>query len=102
MTDLSNFEKKKRDKSKFSWLAKLFNYFLKCKIEPNILSKKRNDNAKTKPKFLGLLYTKQRKRLQKKKLFKERKNEQKHKDDILTALAMAIETDPLNVNKKAR
>ena len=60
----SIFKKKKRDKSKFSWLfMQLFN-----KIQPNMSEQEEKRqriydwlNAETKPNFLCLLYTKQRK-----------------------------------------
>ena len=71
----SIFEKKtstkKRSKSKFSWLALLFEHFLKLKFIPIWESKKKKKkkpwrfynlrHTETKPKFLWLLYTKQRK-----------------------------------------
>ena len=58
---------KKNDKSKFSWLALLFKHFF-IKIRPNMSEQEKKRlgiydllNAKTKPKFHWLLYTRQRK-----------------------------------------
>ena len=61
-------------------------------------------NADTKPKFLCLLYTKQRKSFAEKDLFNvkvwryEKKN---RREGFLTALASEIKENPHNINKKA-
>ena len=71
------FEKKKRDKSKFSWLALLFKHYSKLKFTLKIIEweKKRQRiydllNAETKPKFLCLHI--QREEITEKELFKEK------------------------------
>ncbi len=61
-------------------------------------------NAETKPKFLCLLNTKQRKIFYRKELFKkkaEQRIEQKQKEGLITALATEIMKDPHNDDKKA-
>ena len=62
-------------------------------------------NTATKPKFLGLPYTKQMNPffLQKKSFLRKRESEglnKKQKEGFLTALAPMIKKDPYNVNKK--
>ena len=64
---------KKRDKSKFSWLAQLFKHSFKIKIQPYVSEqeKKRQRiydllNAETQPKFLCQPYTKQKNKTKKK------------------------------------
>ena len=111
-SDESNFWKtNNRYESKFSWLAVLFkNFFKKIKIQPNMSEqeKKRQRiydllHAETKPKFLCLPYTKQRKKIPEKGLFKEKGSgrlNEKWKEDFLTALATTIKKDPITAIRK--
>ena len=81
---------KKHNKFKFSWLPLLFkHFFLKLKFSQLWVSKKRNNkesydllNAESKPKFLHLPYTTQRKIFDRKRPFYGKgqwKSEQKMK-----------------------
>ena len=103
----------------FVWLVQFLKKFmissiiqtLSLKIQPNIneQEKKRQRiydflNAKTKPKFLCLPYTKQRKKsFTEKELFNEKEEwrvEQKRKECFLIALAMVIKKDPITSIRK--
>ena len=60
-------------------------------------------NAETKPKYLCLPYTNQRKNFTEKELLKEKEEsmiEQKTKEGFLTALATAIKKDPTTSIRK--
>ena len=59
-------------------------------------------NAKTKLKFLCLPYTKQRKKINRKRVFKEKDDWTKTERRFLSALATVIKEACHNVNKKAR
>ena len=101
---------KKNDKSKFSWLALLFNHFF-IKIQPNMSEQEKKQqriydllNAETKPKFLYQSYTKQRKIFSEKELFKEKgewRSEQKMKRRLFNCSRYGNLEGPHNVNKKA-
>ena len=106
------FLKKKSNKSKFLWLALLFKHF-SIKIQPNMSEqeKKRQRiydllNAETKPKFLCLPYTKQRKKFfyRKKSFLKKRGGVEdwtkKGKECLLTVLSMAVKKGPTISIKK--
>ena len=96
---------KKHNKSKFSWLLYYSSTFFKIKIQPNMSEQEKKRagiydllKAKTKPKFLCLLYTKQRKSFYRKRAFSGKVRVEdwtkKWKEGFLTAPAMVIKRDP--------
>ena len=98
---------KGRNKSKFSWFAIIQEIF---QSNINEQEKKRQSvdnllNTEMNPKFLCLLYTKQREMFLEKKTFlrknREWRIEQKMKECFLTALCYGDKEGPRNVNKKA-
>ena len=68
--------KKKHDKSEFSWLALLLKHFFEIKIQPNMSDQEKKRQriydmlyAETKPQFLCLPYSKRRKKIYRKRAF---------------------------------
>ena len=105
------FEKKKRDKSKFLWLAHSFKHFSKLKFSPILVSKKRNEKEsmicltpKPSQTFLGYRIQSKIKFLQKeKKNFLREKGEwsvDKKNEGFLTVLVREIKKSPSALIRK--
>ena len=92
-------------------ISSIIKTLFQIKIQPNIKEqeKKRQSiydllNAEPKPKFLCLPFTKQRKKIHRKRVFLRKKGcrglNKKQKESFLTAVATAIEKDPTTSIRK--